>query len=264
MANEEYKRLCRDNLSAGLRIYWTEMLFRCHIAALASMCRHRRWISGILKAVEDENLFTYAASCRGYLESVADAAYSVLPIPGALSEFYVEIEQALSEKADKAAIHYELEKLLLHFSDATKKSAMSDKEVYEARQISVYLASLPKEQKSLVDACYARLCDITHPGMMSVRAFFSYPSADEWVFDNSRDKEFIAHLSGEDSPLFADLLPVGFNPSLIALRVINCFGLPALTVEAVNRLSFDGIKAWRDISRKLPIDSRSSGSKINQ
>ena len=256
LPQDEYGRLLEKDLTQGMQVYWKEILYRSHIASLASMCRHRKWVSGILDAAEKPNVFAFAATCRGLLESVADAAYSVIPIWINLAGNFPMIHRAVKGEVKELAISQELENVLLHFTDATKKSkVIGNRDVYEAKPISQYLDQLAKDRKPLVDACYSELCDLTHPGMLSVRLFFSFQTEDEdrWQFNSGRDEEFIHYFAAKYRSLFSDLLPVGFNPSLLAFRVINHFCLSELSVARVDDLCFDNIKVWRDYSTMLPI-----------
>src|SRR5580692_5581192 len=55
------------------------MVMRVHLACCASLLRHREWLNTLLTAIEGDNLFGTYAACRGFLESAADAVYSLAP-----------------------------------------------------------------------------------------------------------------------------------------------------------------------------------------
>ena len=51
--NEEYAELLTRDVSEGMRIYWTEMLSRAHIAAVTAILRSRHWMSAVLSSYSE-------------------------------------------------------------------------------------------------------------------------------------------------------------------------------------------------------------------
>ena len=55
MGHAEYKRLLSRNVALGMRIYWTEMLGRAHMAAVTSILRCNHWLSAVVAAKDHGN-----------------------------------------------------------------------------------------------------------------------------------------------------------------------------------------------------------------
>ncbi len=45
MEIDEYESLLQQNVSEGMRVYWSETLDRAHIAAVTAILRSRHWLS---------------------------------------------------------------------------------------------------------------------------------------------------------------------------------------------------------------------------
>jgi hypothetical protein len=55
MNAKAYKDLMIEDRSEGMKIYWTEILYRAHFASATSLVRSRRWVDGILTGYEESN-----------------------------------------------------------------------------------------------------------------------------------------------------------------------------------------------------------------
>ncbi len=77
------------------RVYWTEVLFRCHWAAAGAMVRTQRWLSGFRQSHMHSNLLAAAACARGLIEAAADADYTLAVVPLSLAQDHERVRAAV-------------------------------------------------------------------------------------------------------------------------------------------------------------------------
>jgi hypothetical protein len=110
-------RSSANDLNKLRQIYWREMIMRIHLACCAPLLRHGDWLNALLIAVEGNCIFGAYAACRGFLESAADAFYSLAPVPKTLAPELAFISARIKGKpTDTMVISKELEDRLIHFS----------------------------------------------------------------------------------------------------------------------------------------------------
>lgn len=66
-------------------IYWTEMLYRAHMASVASVFRTSRWIKVAVREHEAGSLYGCASACRSLIESAGDINHSLGPVARTLA-----------------------------------------------------------------------------------------------------------------------------------------------------------------------------------
>lgn len=74
MPMKEYEDLMLKDTAAGMRVYWLEILARAHCCSTIAILRTRRWLSAMESSACENNLLSFAASFRGFLESAADSS----------------------------------------------------------------------------------------------------------------------------------------------------------------------------------------------
>jgi hypothetical protein len=87
------------NVSRAAQVYWTEMVARAHLAAVTTIMRTHRWVSGTVSAIQQSNYLAFAASLRRLLEAVADSYYTVGLVPEALAGKWQYVKLAVTGQA---------------------------------------------------------------------------------------------------------------------------------------------------------------------
>lgn len=249
---EDYKQIINRNFKDGMRIYWTEILARAHIAAVTSILRNRRWIEGVLSAFEASNLLSFTACMRGFLESAADSHDALDRVPGTLARNHLIIQQALDGRMDKSYVSPELEDMLIHFSHARKLSRdEAAPQTHKAKSIRDYLAILEKSGVPKVFECYSFLCDLTHPGALSVWVWFNAESESDFSFDPNKSSLTISSFCSQYRDMMLPLFMYSFNSAILTLAVLNHFSLKVFHCKEVSKWNLSDIKAWRKIKNDL-------------
>lgn len=69
MIQTEYEKILASDPREGMKIYWYEILARCHISSISALMRTRRWFSAIEDAVRTSNLLAFSAAFRSQLQT---------------------------------------------------------------------------------------------------------------------------------------------------------------------------------------------------
>lgn len=250
---QEYILVLKENPSEGMRIYWAEMLDRAHLAATTSMLRNKRWINGVVFAVENDNLLVFASAFRGLIESAADAFDGLRPVPISLSENYDIIKSALEGKLKGAIICCKtLEDSLIHFSHARRLSkGHTEPEIHRAKTSREYLDLLKKIGDGEILNCYSELCEITHPAAASIAFLFDQKPKDEYQLSLENDAKYIINFCAKYKSIMSEILQLSFNLALLTLRVLNSFPVDKLKTPILNELSFESIRGWQNIKNYI-------------
>jgi hypothetical protein len=117
MPIDEFQRLASSDFAEGAKVYWREILYRAHLAAVAALARHSRWIDSCLRNYSPgSNFLGFACCLRGLLESSSDIFYSLRGVPLTIAGSIVQVRQALMGELRTAGYASEkLENLLIHF-----------------------------------------------------------------------------------------------------------------------------------------------------
>ena len=252
---ETYNALARERPEHAQAIYWREMIVRVHLACCASLLRHGEWLNALLIAIEGNCLFGTYAACRGFLESAADAFYSLGPVPKTLAPTLTSIRARIKEKpTDTVAISKELEDRLIHFSHGRKlqRGEITDP-VHAAKQIRDYLDGLKHAGIRDVHAFYAELCSITHPSAESVVLWFDEAKEGHEVIwrrtgtgQRERIDEFLNHWRETNVGVFN----AAFVPVFMSLRVLHKIDfLPK--IPSLKSFPLESFTAWKQIERQI-------------
>lgn len=250
MAEDEFRAL---EPAAMTRVYWSEMLYRSHWAAAATLLRAQLWLQGAADAYEANNLLAFAACCRGLIEASADSHYSIRSVPETLARDHRMIADALAGVSRTMAVNPELEEQLIHFTHGRKVPKGSAAPAsHRALHLQDYLADLNKIQPN-VGVCYGVLCDFTHPGASSVLSFATAvtPDASRVRLLPTAEKNALPELKSAVASVGRDVLMLGLNSALVTLRVLNELPLTSLHVPQLQHVVLREIPVWRKAAAHL-------------
>ncbi len=250
---DEYRRTLEEDTRKGNRVYWDEMLQRTHLAASCAIIRQKRWLDGLIQCAKVGNYLSFAASYRGLLESVADSHYTLSGVAPTLATNFSAIRLALSGQLDEIQGNEELENRLIHFTHARKiKKGESASDEHRAKTSKEYLLHLQAGIKADALKCYERLCETVHPAVHSLSWMIRIrKDGGAMLIDTSGDIHHIRGFCEEHHDLMRDLLVIGFNQPAITLKVLNKFEQRGSYTPAMDSISFETIKAWRDLSERI-------------
>ena len=253
MPYSEYKALMINDLAAGMRVYWYEILARAHCCSAIAIMRTRRWLAAMESSANDKNLLSFAASFRGLLESAADASTSLTLVPYTLARLSSRIARALAGRLRAIVVSSELENELIHFSHARylkNSEAKGDLEHHKARAVQDYMRILKEGGVAQVAECYRDLCDLTHPGASSVMMWLGTRNG-ALALSSGQDESIIRRYVDIYKDTYLDLLMFAFNPAITTLAVLNFF--PEMEFHTPRILSWDlsSINLWRRCQEEL-------------
>lgn len=246
---EEYQGLLRRNVSEGMRVYWTEMLGRAHLAAVTAILRSRHWLSAVLTASVDKNLLAFAATYRGLMESAADAGTALSRIPLMLAHYHPSISESLSGDATVISGSKEMEDELIHYSHGRyiqKSDKASFPLSHEARPTQKYLQVFESRGSDEIARCYRFLCDLTHPGAPSVYMWLAAMDTKGSVFTISAGQDELGILAflEEYEGVLLQLLAFAFTAPMLVLRMLNYFSIEELRTPDLSSWYLDNIPLW--------------------
>lgn len=230
------------------RIYWREILYRCHFSGVASILRTRQWLSAISDAIQTENALSFAASLRGCMESSADAVASLGGVPRALARLHPDVEDALNGTSGRLVTCKELEDELIHFSHARFLHKKEQKEVprsHKARKPHEYLGALTEQGVPGVKDLYRTLSDLAHPAASTVHLWLKFSGESGRLCANQESTVIRGILQTHDSILL-ELAMFGFNPGILLLRLLNEFSMQELHTPPLDEWNLSAIKGWSE------------------
>ena len=249
----EYEKILASDPREGMKIYWYEMLARCHISSISAVMRTRHWFSAIEDAVRTANLLAFSAAFRGLLESAADTSTSLGQVPLAIARFHSLINDALSKQMEGVTTCKDLEDELIHFTHARYIPRSERKKVpssHNVRLAKEYLEVLRRGKVVGVDECYRTMCDLTHPSASSVWMWFDW-NADEAFVSSAKERSIIVDQLRRHREMMPDLLMFGFNPVIVTLKVLNHFPTPEFHTPQISDWNLSQISLWRKCEETL-------------
>lgn len=249
---DSFRAVASRDLSAGMVIYWSEMLGRAHLAAVTSMIRSYRWCAGMEASHQAKLFLPYCACFRGLVESVADTYDALNGVAITLAENCSPIDQALRGEAECGLVCKELEDALIHFSYAhkpTKGAAVPNNQI--AKTVADYLKPLTNGAAGDLKALYAELCQFTHPAAHSVQYMMIHENQSTMVLLSEHEQVRIDAYAERHQAVFPSLLMLAFNAPVLVLKVLRSFDVPDYHVESVAGLDLSDIPIWKRISGLL-------------
>ena len=256
MVEHEYEELLFRNVGEAMKVYWTEMLERAHIASVTSILRSRQWLAAVLSAESNKNVLMFAGAFRGLLESAADSTTSLVRAPLTLASNHSEIVESLVGGATTMYISSELENELIHYShgryiDESEKAGAPPS--HWARRPTDYLKVFDDQNADGAAKCYRRLCDLTNPGAPSVLMWLKPVDAtgSELVLSTNRDESIISSFLNEYDAVALDVLMLAFNAPLLVLNTLNYFPIRDLHTPRLLNWRLEAIPAWAKCKNEL-------------
>lgn len=254
MSPGEFAIVAKDDWLEGQRIYWLEILYRAHFAAATSLIRTARWVDAMLALSDNPNLTAFSSGYRGCLEAAADSYHTFRFVPGMLADFHTVIRAALAKTIEQPTLFKDLEDALIHFTHAgyVAKGEQVDPAV-RAKQTTDYLKSLTTESVDVM-GCYREVCDITHPGIGSVRCYadtFQTKTGSGYRLRFDRDAAQIRAFCREYEPVTRRMMFFSVVAPVMTLRLLNDFGIEAINTPAVMRVVPDTNPAWIPVGARL-------------
>ena len=248
--NEEYLELLTRDVSEGMRIYWTEVLSRAHIAAVTSILRSGHWMSAVLSAYSEQNALGFAAAFRALMESAADTSVGLRSTPLTLAHIHPRICEALAGRALTMFGSKELEDDLIRYTHARFLKADERDSLPDTHK-----ALRPGDLKDLkelgnadkVAAAYRFLSDLTHPAAASVSIWLA-PVDDkglEYTLSARQGEAIISAFLEVYETVLLDVLMLAFNTPIVVLNTLNQFPVREFHTPALLNADLGGLAAWR-------------------
>lgn len=220
-----YLNYLLSDIPAANKIYWDEILLRAHFASITSIMRNEKWLNGIILSIESSNFILFAASLRGFLESVTDSYFS-LSTPLDLACNYKNIKLAVNGELSRLMQSKDLEEKLIHFQYATKadRSGLEyNKPLFASKYIDVFDKNSEIKTKKL----YADLCEVVHPAQNSITCFKRLERESEEfeysITDTKLDDQYIDDILINYDQEINDLLKMAIYAPVLCLRILNYF-----------------------------------------
>lgn len=239
----------------AMKIYWSEILFRCHWAAATNALRHKRWLDGCILAylTSNPNFLVFASALRGLVEAAGDSYYSLRQVPLMLAKNSRVISSALNGFRQQAVISRELENALIHFQFA-RKLKKDEKDTFpithQAAPLAEYVSTLDEDNSKQCQNLYAELCQLVHPASQSLM-WFAKGNNNGVSLRTGDDRAWIKDLCSRNKSAIEHVQIKSLNTSMMILKVLNRFSLEQLHTPCVDSLCMDGIPSWGKIDAEF-------------
>lgn len=259
MSAVAFDELGRSDPQEWQKVYWLEILYRAHFAAYTSLLRTSRWLSAMFAASDANNYTAFLAAYRGCLEAAADSYDTFEHIPMWLADLSTVIKEIIEKRTDLPYIFKDLEDKLIHFTHAryvTKGEVVAD--TIRVKQTKQYLQKLIDTGLPEVDECYRELCDVTHPGIGSVRCYAEVGETDTGTWYRLRadlDQHLIGHFCTNYQSVTERMMSVSVFHPVITLRILNEFNIDAVHTKTVETLGVEQLPVWTDFAQLLASPS---------
>lgn len=252
MAEDHYRKVLTQDPAHAAQVYWREILYRSHLAAVTALARHSRWIEACLQQYKSEANYLGLACClRGLLEGAADTFYSLRVVPLTIANSVDLIRLAISGQLDTGfPVVEDLEYSLIHFLYAGKPSGKGQVPPgHKAENAAAYVECMIDQNDDSVRRLYQELCRLMHPSAASV-SWMLKVSADFSLiqFGGTDDDRVVRQLidSHREAIKLVALIPLDI--SVCTLRVLNQLPLPE--VHAPIATAYEP-PAWRQVASLL-------------
>jgi hypothetical protein len=253
MPKTEYDLLVQQQPLEACAVYWKEMIQRVHLGSSSALLRHEQWLKSMTVTTEGECYFGFLASYRGFVESTADATYSLGPASSYLARNLPQIMTHIGKRTPTYILgSYELEERLIHFSHGRRLVKGETAEpAHAAKQMKEYITTLA-EGAPKVSELYAELCSITHPSAETVALWYS-PGDEQgsiWKRAGSPTIDSIKNFMGRWRETSESIFQLAFVPLLFNLRILHKFDfLPQ--ISQLKTFPFSRFPAWKAIDKAL-------------
>lgn len=245
LSEAEYLLRIGTDVRVANQIYWQEIFFRSHFAAVTSLIRNLSWISGMTSSVAHSQYLPFAACARSLLESTVDSWSTLSQIPKTLlGENKYMIQRALDGSFDTVLLNKDLENYLIHFSHG-RKIEKNEKDLFPQEHHAKAPWEYLKDYKlsggsQLVVDFYAELCQLVHPAMDSV--FYVAEVLVEKELTTVKvpvesDRKLIRSTLSRKKHEFREILKLAIGPPVKVLKALDEFGLNAIHLPILKEIN---------------------------
>ncbi|MFT5297876.1 MAG: hypothetical protein ACI9YH_003915 [Colwellia sp.] len=252
MKEDEFTSLAQSSPYEGQSQYMKELLYRANFGSLSAIAKNCEWLRGMHNSYEAGLYLPFASSFRCLIESVADSYFSLSNLCTTLSKNIKSINDSIKQNSKDIYICTDLENQLIHYSHARRlNSGESAPDSHKAETVARYVKKLDEETNSGFYDCYSELCQLSHPAAQGVLHMMIPINEQDFIFEHKFGKQKIDILLERHQDKFSALLTFAFNPSILALKVINHIQFNELHVEPINELNLDHIVAWQKCKQDI-------------
>ncbi|MDE2463670.1 MAG: hypothetical protein KGO02_08160 [Alphaproteobacteria bacterium] len=233
------------------QVYWTEMLYRAHMASVASVFRTTRWINVAIREYEAGSLYGCAAAFRSLIESAGDICHSLGSVAYILASNKDKVKAEIGGRPSTGfLVSKELEDSLIHFTHARKVRRTEEApDSHKAMQSFQYVDKIDKMNIPGVKDLYAKLCEIVHPAAESVSITFISKDG-VWLVDPDNEAVVLKKLLAEYGDTLFGVVMASYNSPLLILKTLHSFNL-FTKLSKLRNYRFDDIPVWKEIERLL-------------
>ncbi len=248
--NEEYKDI--NDIFLQTKIYWEEMLYRSHIASLLSLFKAARWMESMDNNYD--NYYGFCSSLRGLIESCSDSFYSLRSLPLTIARDFEVIKQTINMSSKFSITHVELEKVLLHFIQATKLDTIEKKKwpkEYSAKQAREYIESIDDCDGALA-TLYSYLCGISHPAYEATQVFLFLHEGITIICSDSNEFErrLVETLIDESGYVIETLFRAFMGNIYCVMNLLNKFHVESIYTP-IQSEAIEGHQSWIEIKELI-------------
>jgi hypothetical protein len=246
---EQFKTLPPSQVN---RVYWEEILYRVHWAAVANAIRHLRWFDAcVVHSTSQPNYLAFCAALRGLLESAADIKYSLEAVPLTIASSAGYILKALDGRLDKDIVtSTELENCLIHFHHARKIGKDEDVPLtHRAETAAKYVSTLDHE-KFPVKVLYSDLCQVVHPAEPSLH-WLTHECENGWKIGKQDDIGSIHKVVEKHKESISWIQQTSGNITILLCQVLNALPRKQLHIESVKRWNMNELKVHTKIRNEF-------------
>ena len=243
LSNDLYWSVIQKTPEQAMSIYWTEMLARCHFAAVSALARNLAWLDGVCVAVEHSMYLPMCTNLRSLMESSADSWATLRRVPGTLESQFSRILSALNSTSREILMCEELEDCLIHFSHARKPNRDDKSSVpksHIAEEPWKYLKKWGDSGAGEVQELYGFLCQLTHPARESVFIFADQErdaSSHHVIAPKALDDIHIRKFVKQYDEMLLMILKTAVSPSIVVLKALNKFPIKQFHTKCVEQVN---------------------------
>ncbi|HKX80151.1 MAG TPA: hypothetical protein VJM34_16675 [Novosphingobium sp.] len=233
------------------RTYWTEMLYRAHMASVAAVFRTTRWIQVAIRENEAGSLYGCAAACRSLIESAGDIGLSLGPVAHTLASIKDQVKAEITGRSSEPGlISKELEDSLIHFTHARKVGKSEEApDSHKAMQSYQYIDYVDQMKIPGVKELYAKFCEIVHPAAESVAVTF-VENDGAWTVDSLNESIVLQNLLAKNRSALSGAVMASYNAPLLILKTLHSFNL-FTKLSGLRKYRFDNIPEWNRVAALL-------------
>jgi hypothetical protein len=249
----KFQELLERDLKRGIQVYWHEIFARAQWGALTALKRHLRWHAACCRLAENEpNYLGFAATLRALIESAADISHGLAQVAPTLAAQYGRLRDLLAGRDAPPTVCPELEDMLIHFLYARKVGKdETAPEAHNALTMKKYFETSQGSGPPLLQNLYAELCQIAHPAAYSTLAFADSDDGLTISMIDGGDAERIHDVCSRHHDAIEYAFFQGANAPLVVLKTLNLFPLKEFHSPPVDRISLDGVLAWRKVDDEI-------------